>query len=603
MYPGSQFNWYNQSEFTNLGEPEALDTSPIFMVVSSFDKGPEDLMLIKGTKFNDLFGVMDFEKHGQNALQCQRIIDAGGRLLLKRVTATDATLANVVFSCSVTAGEEQKTDAAGKPLYLDANGNETTEATGNTAIMIKTAKLKWTASNISGCKSFEDVVKKAEALTGGTPLIVFTDNGKGASSKAVRIIPDYATSKSVGKTFYTVATYEGTSSLEQQSATFDPTVVYANTAYGLDKTTCVQVNATVLEDKYEDFISEIATALDLTEDEVRVHDLIFGYNYKGALLEGLSLDAESIDLNAVYGISLKGGDNGNFGTKPVNTEPWIEEIRKVYAGEVTDEVWDVDQYKIAAICDANLPLVIKEQIAQFVNFRKDCVFFRDLGVNLNTFTEIYDAFLEQKTRSYFISDYATSYQVRDPRTRKRITVTCMYDMVECLVNHFVSGPHAPLAGVVNGFILKNAIKGTLNFTPIVTPNSNQKQAMEDIRVNYAIFEDNDCVMQSCYTTDPTYSQLSYVNNTLAIQETVRAVRTACPKNRFTFSNTLDMASYSKAVNNVLVAFAANFEELKFEYTGNRLKAAQKIFYASIKYKFGTWPQSEVFDLFALSNDY
>ena len=126
--------------------------------------------------------------------------------------------------------------------------------------------------------------------------------------------------------------------------------------------------------------------------------------------------------------------------------------------------------------------------------------------------------------------------------------------------------------------------------------------MDDIRVNYAIFENDDCVVQTLYTSQDAYTQLSYSNNVLAIQEVVRAVRTACPRNRYSLVTGTDMTSYAKAVSNVLQGFTSNFDVLEFGYTEDPLKASQKIFYATIKFAFHMWPQTEIFDLFAINND-
>ena len=605
MYPGTIFNWYDQSEVLQESQVTEIDDSPLFMVVGSFDKGPEDFREVSGTDFNDLYGTMHFEKHGQNAIQAQRIINAGGRIFIKRVCADDATLANIIMIANLTTTETQKLDNDGKAIYLDENGDETTNVTSN-PVMVKNTSIKWETKSVSNCKTFDDVQNKALELldeaAGVYPLMVFVDNGRGVSNKAIRIIPDYNTSKGIGKTFYTATVFEGTVNIEAVPVTMDPTVIYANEAFGLDRTMMNQVKGEVIEVVYDAYLSKLAENLDLSTDTLRCYDVVYGYTNKGAVIGGLTINAESVDLNSDFGIELKEGTNGEFGDKPVNTEAWTEAIRKVYAGEVSDEVWDVDQHKVAAICDANLPVVIKEQIAKFVNFRKDCVFFRDLGTDLNTFLAIKSAYEKNETRSRFICDYSTSYMVKDPVTKKNIKVTMMYDFVECLVSHLSSAPYNPTAGTANGFILKEAIKGTINYTPIVTPTVNQKQAMDDIKVNYAIFQEDDCVVQSLYTSQDKYTQLSFINNVLAIQHVARAIRTACPKQRFTVNSGIDMTSYAKAVSNVLSKFAGHFATLDFEYTRDRLKASQKIFYATIKFAFNDWAQTEIFDLFAINNN-
>ena len=770
MYPGTIVNWYDQSIIDTGEQITELDHKPLLMVVSSFDKGPEKLMEVSGTNFNKLFGTMSFAKHGQNSIQAQRIINAGARLLVKRVCAEDAELANTILCANVAEKDTdvqkvdpitaeliyniipnanielpasdvnadltnpvyvvtQKADANGDPLFhplagatlmvpitdanadaaspalnssqkvdtasgelvyyaisnpslevvasdpdadlanpvyeqlKDTNGNllynvlagvttievpasnpcadtanpvnvniQKVDGNGELIYMIKpNAKLEviasdpnadlnapvyekqttitWTASSASGCKTFEDVKSAAmgmfDANNGVYPIMVIADNGRGVSGKSIRIIPDYATSRGIGRMFYTLATFEGTNCIESVNITVDPEVIYNNKSYGLqDNSDVIQVKGETLEAPFAAYITKIADVLMLPEDQVRNYDIIYGYTFRGSSLNGITLDPASIDLNATYGINLSNGSNGAFGDYPVNTPAWTEAIRKVYAGEVTDEVWDVDQHKIAAICDANFPIEIKTAIAEFVTFREDCMFFRDCGTNNTTFIQIKN-YIEQnfKINNRFIADYCTYYTVKDPNTKKNITVTMMYDFVECLVYHFAKGAHNPLAGSINGFVLKEALKGSINYTPIITPTVNAKQAMDDLRVNYAIFQGDDCVVQTLYTSQKNiWSQLSYANNVLAIQEVVRAVRVACPKHRYSLVTGYDMTSYAKAVQNVLNNFNSNFDVLKFEYTKDLLKASQKIFYASIKFAFHLWAQTEIFDLFAINNE-
>ena len=125
--------------------------------------------------------------------------------------------------------------------------------------------------------------------------------------------------------------------------------------------------------------------------------------------------------------------------------------------------------------------------------------------------------------------------------------------------------------------------------------------MEDIRVNYAIFQDNDCVVQTCYTSQLAYTQLSFISNVIAIQTVLRAVRTACPRQRYSLSTGLDLSSYAEGVAKVLEDYKSNFSTLRFTYTQDNLKAAQKIFYASIEFGFLNWAQTEIFDIYAIND--
>ena len=178
----------------------------------------------------------------------------------------------------------------------------------------------------------------------------------------------------------------------------------------------------------------------------------------------------------------------------------------------------------------------------------------------------------------------------------------LYDLVYKLTTQYINdGPFYPLAGTYNGYELDSAIENTINFVPIITPVSNQKQAIDDLRVNYAIFEDDVAVVQSNYTSQKMNTQLSFINNVLAIQEVARVVRTVCPRNRFRLITGSDMSEYANAVSRVLQGYQSYFEVLEFTYTEDPLRSIQKIFYASINFSFNNWAQTEIFDLYALSN--
>ena len=575
MYPDTIYNWHDQSEIIRKQNTVVQDDAPLFMQVFSADKGTEDLVEISGNDFTAMYGTMSFGRHGQSAIQAKRIVDAGGKLYAKRVVAKDSTLANVVLCANVTSGDDGVT-------------------------------VKWTSQSVTGCKTYDEVVKAAEALyvEGSVyPLFIYTDNGRGVSNKSIRLNPDYSTSKTVGATLYTLVVYEGSKIIEQTTISLDPTMIYANVAYGLDKYTNVQISGVVPEDIYENYLTALADALAMEPADLRGYDLVYGYTNSGSAIDGFTLDKESVDLDAENGVMMAEGSNGAFGDAPVGTEAWAEAIADVFYGNFSDEVWDVDAHKIALICDANYPDSVKKAIFEFVEFRKDCCYLRDYGVGLKTFIEIeaaHNKYLEQ--HNYFTSDYSTSYLVKDPETKKNIEVTMMYDFAPLMVNHIAKNPYAPMCGTANGFILREAIKGTINFTPVNTKKINYKSAIEELRINYAVFEDDNCVAQLCYSSQDKYTQLSFINNVIAIQRVLRAVRTACPKQRYTLSTTNDLSNYAKAVNNVLSNFITNFAVLNFVYTQDPLKTREKIFYASIEFAFLNWAQTEIFDVYAINND-
>ena len=178
----------------------------------------------------------------------------------------------------------------------------------------------------------------------------------------------------------------------------------------------------------------------------------------------------------------------------------------------------------------------------------------------------------------------------------------MYDLAAAMVGHFANGCYRPVAGTANNMVLPNAIQGTINFTPRITPEVNQKSLLDSARINYAIFEGDVCVVQSTYSSQNDFTQLSFINNVLAVQEVLRAVRTECPKNRYTFTTGTDFSVYADSVNKVLNRYNSNFAELSFDYEQDSLMAAQKIFYATLYFRFNNWAQTESFDIYALPNE-
>lgn len=624
MYPGTIINdWNDQSEFNSVTATTDALYHPLVLVVSSFDRGTEKLSRYVGDSFYDMFGSkMSFAKHGQAAIQAARVISAGGELLVKRVVADDATLANVVFVAKLASETIQKTNENGDLLYYNEQGEETTEVTDDIVVKETKKSVKWEAVTVEGCKTFEEVKVEVAKLFKEDekvfPLMTFADNGRGVSTKAIRITPDYTTSKGRNMIFYTVKVYEGTTVLEKQTMTLDPDKVINKVSYGLDENKFTQVISYTDSGVYAAYKAAVAEFLGLAEDDLNNKDLINMRTERGLKLEDQDLIADtSVDLDADFGVSLQSGSNGAFGVAPVNSKAWTTSIVNFFRGLTDeDEIYDRDTHKICAIFDANYPVEVKRAIASFVNFRKDMFYFRDLGLGINSYGDLTVAlenvhtpdpnYVDEGTEvmeSKFIGDYMTSYKINDPVTAKRIEVTMMYDFAYCMTRLFATSPHVPCAGYINGMVLESAIPGTINFTPRHTPKANQLDLIEDLRVNYAIFESTgNCIVQTLYSCHDKNSQLKYINNVLAIEQVLRAIRTACPRNRYSFQSGNDFSDFATAVSNVIRPYTPNFSVLRFRYTQDDLKAAEKIFYGSLDFAFNNWEQTEIFDVNAINTE-
>lgn len=691
MHPGTIIKPWQ--DFTGFQSPatENISYRPLVLLASSFDKGNEKLNRVYGDEFYKMYGSdMNFDKHGQVAIQAAQLIDVGAELLVQRLVADDATLANVVFVATIKKQSVQETDEDGNLLYFDQDDNKVTTVTDKPVMTSESNIVKWEAVSIENCKTMEEIKEAALALynpdagvatlvedgettgdasTGGTdtegtvpeggeegskdpengeteggttggdnnkeetnlggeeppvvedppkeddttgteteetvvkyPLIIIADNGRGVSIKKVRITADYETSKGSARMFYTLRVFEGTTETEKFTMTLDPDVVYINQAYGLTEDSSVQLQTYVDPDIFAAYAQAIADINMLPVENIRTYDLINMKTNRGVAMEGFEVDPESVDIDASYGVALVEGDNGSFGDTPVTSTALADKMIDFYLGKINNEIFDRDTHKICAVFDANLPMNVKEAIAKLAAFRQDFFYFRDLGLGLTTYSDIVTAIGDCKTNNQFVANYMTSYQIRDPRTKKRIPVTMMYDFAPAMVRLFITGCHVPAAGYINGMIMTSAIEGTINFIPRETMEVNQLDLMEELKVNYAIFEEGNCVVQSEYTCHDQSSQLSYVNNVLAVQQVLRAVRTFCPKHRFSFVTSNDFTEYAEAVNRVLKPYRNNFSILRFDYMSDNTKAQQKIFYGVIYAAFNGWAQTEVFDVYIINSE-
>ena len=332
-------------------------------------------------------------------------------------------------------------------------------------------------------------------------------------------------------------------------------------------------------------------------------DFLFGKTRKGKDIEGISInpisDEVTIDLNSTEGISLEEGTYGSFGNAPIETEVYFDKVFEFFNGDYTDEIYNLDNYRIDLCMDANYPARIKRAIEELADYRKDFLFMGDLGY-LTTFEEITTEFSKVK-KSKYNAYYLTAYDVEDPFTHKQITVTCTYDLATIMCAHFLSSDPVtkPLAGSRNGFVLSSAIEGTINFYPKTTPKLAQKTQLEEMKLNYATYLDGSLTVESLFTSQEEYTQLSFANNVLGIQEVAKEVRRICPAMRYSFMDQNGLEQYKNAVEAVIEPYKANFEQLDFVYVQDDVMKANKIFNASLKFRFKDFVQSEIFDLYAL----
>lgn len=643
--PGTIINWKDQSATPVVVENPII--KPLFLQLFTSDKGPENLREIEGKDFFYLYdGTPSFKKHGQPLLQAAEIIKAGGRLLCKRVVAPDAALANLIVVAKVSTEQVQKVNEMGKPLYIDSvTGKETTDSNSmkNERALINTAKIKYDAVSIKGAKSMAEVklygsklIKdklEAEAETGYDnvtrvgdpltdenpvgqvkdtddedygkyiyPLFVITDIGRGVSTKRFNIIPDYNISKNLSFNMYKL-NFIGNTVDEREYVWFNfrDDVIYLDKNRSLDMigNDLTQMDASSFDTSIDMFLNRISSITGIDRSELDSIDPIFGCNRKGEKLQQITIDEEGYDLTSSLGMMLQEGDNGSFGDYPINSASYAEEMVKVINGEFDDSIFDRDMYLIDVCCDANYPAEVKKALVDLAVFREDFVFLRDYGIGIDTFENIKNTHYDMDATK-FVADYCQTWDVIDPWTKKQITVTATYSMAPKLVSHLVNNREAPICGILYNFVFPDVVEGTVNFLPKITPTVDQKALLSEIHVNYASIINNTLTMETCYTSQETPSQLSYINNIFAVTEVIHNIRTECPKIRYSFITDDDLEKYRSDVNDIIMRSRRNFSSIYMEYTQDEVMAANKIFEADIFVKFKNFEQQEIFNIYTLS---
>ena len=307
------------------------------------------------------------------------------------------------------------------------------------------------------------------------------------------------------------------------------------------------------------------------------------------------------------GFALLSGTNGTFGSymadetaiTAYNTE-FTKLAKAALDGTVDPVIFNKDQHKIYAIVDANYPAAVKRAIEELVEFREDFVYLRDQNLGVSSIESI-QSNCNAETKSKFCATYCQSYDIIDPYSKRQITVTIGYDLASCIVRQYNNSPSTPLAGIMHDVIIKNAIYGTLSFAPSVLKDTNQKEILCDMHVNFATYIDNILVVETEYTSQEEDTQWSFINNVLGIQEVIRAIRTRCPYIRYTFIERSDFERYQADVNEVLDKYRNNFKILTMEYAANAEYTTNKIFYAVIKACYKNFIQTEIFKITAINN--
>ena len=445
------------------------------------------------------------------------------------------------------------------------------------------------------------------------------DNGRGVSQKNITISFDSALSRSAQSARYVLDIDENSNTLESIVFSLNPSEVEAGYNLFFDsvvKRTSKQVKCYGYEDQMQLFYAKVAAIAGISETRLRESDIIGARTWKGdvfktfEVLESTNDGVATVKLDSFAGHPLTGGYNGDtFGTSPISnykgvtdaTSVYATEMAKVYNGAFNDDIYDIDNNPIDIVVDANYPHIVKRAIETLCSFRQDVFYFRDMGTKgLSNLLAIKNAkTLNTGGNNRYVATYCQYFDIFDPYTRKQITVTMGYAIARLICMHFSNGRSLVCAGQSNGWTVPEIIEGTLSYVPKITPAGDQVAEMDDLRINFGKYYNGIFSLASEYTSQDIFTQLSYANNVLSIQELIKQIRIACPKSRYKFITGTDFEDYKQDVQAVINNNANKFASISIDFKSDSAYAANKIVYAVIQVSFKDFAQAEIFRIVAI----
>ena len=515
--------------YTQKTEELTNAVDSMFIFFSPKGRDNKILKITSLSDFLDEYGTpsMNF---GQACYMPYAKLSGGTPCYCMRVTDNESTYANVVISAKV------KWDGDGNKLII-----------------------KYVAETLPNLKDLAAVTSEMDTLstTGQTPddeqfttfpIFCFYATGKGdyGNDYRVRMTSDVNGDKSNEFKNYTVEFSTASSGMRKigvytRLMTY-PNGIIGNKSYFIDDLLndedegSTKINIYTDTDNIEKIIAMYNTNSEKEDLQLETADILFGKTKAGTAIEDIEISTEQgntkgtvVSLDDVNGIPLESGDNGNFG-------PGVDASTKqkaiddgylaAFSGKLDKGVLSTRRYPVRFFYDANYSETVKTALIALVNKREDCQLYLDAGIQPTTEAVVSWGESLKGKRSRLVSTECQHYDMKDPFTGKRITVTTTYFLASTMsrvleeygLNTALTGEqHARLTGHI-----KNSL-----YPIIDADDSEVKEKLNDLKINYfeAIGE-NAFVRATQSTSQEINSDLSEENNmrvTLAIKRDIEAM--------------------------------------------------------------------------------
>lgn len=558
----SYINDYTQFE-DDVARP--VDTNSKFICVFKSSMGIDNTV-VKKTDLKDFkatFGKSNFKKYGQPLMMPIAMLDSGtASCYCMRVMPDDAYAANCVLVMKYkfdedtgkmiikyTAsyiGKENFSDTGfykthkmfKKQLRMYAQAMRTNEPDADGFVQIPIATFRMAGRGIYGNNYRWRIARNVEYENDyGIKMFSFEAlNTMDGLKKVATYVGCLATSmKYVGLTLIN----DIMDSLNEGDAVMD-----------------VQVFDDYIEEVYDEFVSFVQSLDEDMQDDIPDLDCWDPFFGRGVATDDLNgnmeimpetLGGDEISVDRLTGTQLAGGEDGAFDEEN-DAQAIYQATNQAYidawSGNLDKKILSTRRVPADAILDANYDFEVKEALADFANFREDCLLYLDMGTE-TTLAQI-DNLIEQykifNTRN--MSKEFQHYTTRDYETRKKIEVTTTFFFAQKLASHYRKyGSHIPFVKAYTQ--LTGHIKDSLE--PVVDDvDMDLKDKLYNNRVNYfETIEEN--VYQRCSqnTAQVENSDLMEENNMNTLFLLKKMLERDCWNRLYDFTSAEDRARFSE----------------------------------------------------------
>lgn len=648
-YPRSRFEIINQTSVQEIAQ-ESVSSSliPMAMAVYTSDKGSEDWQVFTNlTDFVKQTGNISFIKHGQAQLTVAEELRTGAYVLCKRMLPVDAALANTTVRARIikasnisyvyyytVSGVGIKTfddacTAGYEPTDVIVDGTDYTDVALFTVTPLGRGVSNMMFSITPEYSSFKsDAATKYhfEVYDNGELLesILFTMNPDAVSNGVAQGINAKlkANTSQVKVEAYDDGMYKLITTLAQTAVDASGNAIPVGNLANLDFINGYYANG---KTKIAGIVTEVVAASNDPWETNKPAFSKYERNADGTIKTttdedtGVTTNVTQAINNMVF-YQLNGDattgmipmSNGSYGSAtdmPITQTTVYDNMVRAAFGDtsVVDRsmlfdsvIYDTDMYKLDFICDCNFSINAKKAIIALADTRGDMVFLADLGTSVKNIDDVKTVVSSIGINSIYTALYHNWFKIYDPYSSKQITVTAPFLLASKMINHIVGGCSRAFCGILNNITLPEIIDGSINFVPVNLPNDiDQKQELANMGVNYIIYYNGLPVMETEFTNYDGYDQFSYLNNIMAIQEVIKAIRTECPKMRYTFIDGTDLEKYISDSKAIINRYASNFKSIDIKYMADETYEANRIFYATITVVFRNFIQEEYFRVIAI----